>query len=195
MTIRQQVLKLIYPLFSFFKRRTGAAKVLVNKKCILPPVDFYSLEIQLTNGAGFSFENLRGKKVLLVNTASDCGYTSQYKELQQLYEQSNQGLEIIAFPSNDFRDQEKGTDEEIAKFCSLNYNIKFLLARKAHVKSLPGQSPVFFWLTHAESNGWNQQLPTWNFSKYLVNEKGILTHYFDPAVSPLSEIIVAALKK
>ena len=188
-------MKFIYPLFSYFKRKTGATKVLVNPTAILPPVAFYSLKTELTNGSIFPFEKLRGKKVLLVNTASDCGYTSQYKELQQLYDFSKEDLEIIAFPSNDFKEQEKGSDEEIEKFCSTNYHIKFLLARKGHVLELPGQNPVFSWLSQPLSNGWNSQQPAWNFSKYLVNENGILTHYFDPAISPLSDAVIRAVNE
>jgi glutathione peroxidase len=193
MTVSQKILKLIYPLFSFFKGKTGAAKTHVNPGAILPPVPFYSLKTELSNGTIFPFENLRGKKVLLVNTASDCGYTFQYEELQRLYELSKENLEIIAFPSNDFKEQEKGSDEEIARFCSTHFNISFLLARKSHVARMPGQNPVFSWLTSQGENGWNSQVPAWNFSKYLVNENGILTHYFGPALSPVSEVVIRAL--
>ena len=195
MTVRQKLLKLFYPLFIFLKGKTSAAKALVNAEAILPPVPFFSLQTQLTNGKTFHFENLRGKKVLLVNTASDCGYTFQYDELQRLYECSKEELEIIAFPANDFKNQEKASDEEISKFCGTHFNIKFLLAKKSQVTKVPAQNPVFFWLTHKSSNGWNDHQPAWNFSKYLVNEKGILTHYFGPAVSPLSETIIAAVNE
>ena len=154
---------------------------------------FYSLSVQLSNGKEFSFEALRGKKVLLVNTASDCGYTSQYLELQKLYQHSKEELEIIAFPANDFKEQEKGTDEEIAKFCTDNFSIRFLLAKKTRVIKGAQQNPVFQWLTKKENNGWNDQPPSWNFSKYLVNEEGVLTHYFDPGVSPVSEEMISAV--
>ena len=195
MTVRQRILKLVYPLLTFYRRKKGHAKTLRNTHDILPHLPFHGLHVALTNGTTLFFEKLRGKKVLLVNTASDCGYTHQYEELQKLYEHSKEELEIIAFPTNDFKEQEKGSDEEISKFCSVNYNIRFMLAKKSHVLNLPSQNPVFRWLTHKEQNGWNSKLPVWNFSKYLVNEEGILTHYFDPAVSPLSREVLDAVSE
>lgn len=158
-----------------------------------PPVPFHSLSVVLNNGQELSFEKLRGKKVLLVNTASDCGYTPQYAELQKLYEHSKDDLEILAFPANDFKEQEKGDDSEIASFCSLNYGVRFPLAKKSVVKKDVAQHPVFQWLTSRAKNGWNDQPPSWNFAKYLVNEEGVLTHYFEPAVSPLSNDVVQAV--
>ncbi|QEC57665.1 glutathione peroxidase [Flavisolibacter ginsenosidimutans] len=192
MTLRQRILKLVYPLFLLARRNT--AKVhLIQGKPVVPPVSFYSLSVTLNNGKEFSFNNLRGKKVLLVNTASDCGYTPQYAELQKLYQHSKEDLEIIAFPANDFKEQEKGSDEEIAKFCSVNYGVSFPLAKKTMVVKNEAQHPVFRWLTSKEKNGWNDRLPSWNFAKYLVNEEGVLTHCFEPAVSPLSTEIIAAI--
>jgi glutathione peroxidase len=195
MTVRQKILKLLYPLFSFYKRKKGEIKIIRNPGDILPAVSFYNFTVTLTNGNELSFEKLRGKKVLLVNSASDCGYTGQYEELQKLYEHYKEELEIIAFPSNDFKQQEKRSDQEIAKFCRDVYGIKFPVARKSHVLSPTAQNPVFHWLTHKESNGWNDQEPQWNFSKYLVNEDGVLIYYFDPAVSPLGPDMVTALNE
>jgi glutathione peroxidase len=192
MTLRQRILKFVYPLFTWFKKKTGNEKLLKNEETP-PAVPFYSLSTQLNNGKMISFEMFRGKKVLIVNTASDCGYTNQYSELQKLYQHSKQELEIIAFPANDFKEQEKGTDEEIAKFCSINYSIQFPLAKKAVVVKNNQQDPVFQWLTQKEKNGWNDQPPSWNFSKYLINENGLLTHYFDPAISPLSQEVLNAI--
>jgi glutathione peroxidase len=193
MTFRQRILKLLYPLFTLYTRKKQNIKVLENKTGILPPVSFYTLQILLSDGKQFFLENLRGKIVLLVNTASDCGYTAQYEELQQLYQRSGHRLEIIAFPSNDFREQEKENDEEIARFCRINYNIKFLLAKKSVVIKSDEQNAVFKWLTTKELNGWNSRPPRWNFSKYLVNEEGVLINYFDPSVSPLSDDVQKAL--
>ena len=158
-----------------------------------PPVSFYTLSATLNNGKDFSFENLKGKKVLLVNTASDCGYTPQYAELQKLYQHSKEDLEIIAFPANDFKEQEKGSDEEIATFCSVNYGVSFPLTKKAVVVKNERQHPVFNWLTSKEKNGWNDRPPSWNFTKYLVSEEGVLTHCFEPALSPLSTEVVNAV--
>lgn len=157
------------------------------------PLSFYSLSAELNTGEKLLFESLKGKKVLIVNTASNCGYTHQYAELRKLYQYSKEDMAIVAFPSNDFKEQEKGSDEEIARFCKLNYGIDFPLAKKSIVIKSVQQNKVFEWLTHKQLNGWNDQPPTWNFSKYLIDEQGNLTHYFDPAISPLSEEIIKAV--
>jgi len=134
-----------------------------------------------------------GKVALMVNTASDCGYTNQYDDLQKLYQQFNDQLEIIAFPANDFKEQEKGSDNDIAQFCKVNFGVTFPLAKKSVVVKSNEQNNIFKWLTSKSKNGWNEQPPTWNFSKYLINEQGMLTHYFDPSISPLSEEVVEAI--
>ena len=193
MNVRQKILKRIYPLFVVYERLKGRGRKLSQEKSVHSIQPFYSLKAQLINGKEFSFEELRGKKVLLVNTASNCGYTNQYAELQKLYQRSNEDLQIIAFPSNDFKEQEKGSDEEIEKFCSTNFGISFLLAKKSQVIKGSGQNIVFEWLTNKTLNGWNDQQPSWNFAKYLVDEEGNLTYYFDPAVSPLSEEVIRAV--
>jgi glutathione peroxidase len=193
MTLRQRILKRIYPLFLTFKKIRGENKSLSNKAGA-PPVSFYSLSAHLNDGKELQFENLRGKKVLIVNTASNCGYTNQYTELQKLYEHTKNNLLIIGFPSNDFKEQEKGTDEEIAQFCQTNFGVSFPLVKKSSVVKSPDQNKVFQWLTHQQLNGWNEQAPSWNFSKYLIDENGNLTHYFDPAISPLSDEVVKAVQ-
>jgi glutathione peroxidase len=195
MTIRQKILKMVYPLFVFFKSGKGDKRILSNKESVNPPVSFYSLSAQLNNGQELFFEKLRGKKVLIVNTASNCGYTSQYEELQKLYQHSKEDIEIIAFPANDFKEQEKGSDEEIAKFCTTNFNIRFPIAKKSSIRKSSAQNEIFKWLTHEEQNGWNDHQPVWNFSKYLINEEGKLTHYFHPAVSPLGEEMLKAINE
>jgi len=172
----------------------GKNKVLKLHENIVPPISFYSLSTTLNNGLELVFENFKDKKVLIVNTASNCGYTDQYSELQELYELHKESLIILAFPSNDFKQQEKANDEEIAQFCQRNFGVSFPLAKKTRVLKGPKQNKVFAWLTNKEVNGWNEQVPTWNFAKYLINEKGQLTHYFDPAVSPLSEDVVRAVE-
>jgi glutathione peroxidase len=133
--------------------------------------------------------------VLLVNTASACGYTNQYAELQQLWEQYRDRLLVVGFPANDFKEQEKGNDEEIAQFCQLNFGVNFPLSKKTTV--IPGnqQHPVYQWLTDKSRNGWNEQAPGWNFSKYLVDEEGRLLGYFEAGVSPLSETIKELIEK
>lgn len=195
MTIRQQILKMVYPLFTLMRRTTSKEKILYNRQSIAPQEPFYSLPMQLNNGEALSLQTFKGRKVLLVNTASDCGYTAQYAELQKLYQQAKEDLEIIAFPANDFKEQEKGSDEEIAKFCAANFGVSFPLARKSSVLKSANQNPLFSWLSHKTKNGWNDQAPEWNFAKYLVNEKGVLTHYFPPSVSPLSQEVLAAINE
>lgn len=164
-----------------------------NKTNVKPPTSFYSLSTTLNNGKELPFEKLKGKKVLLVNTASNCGYTPQYAELQKLYQHSKDELEIIAFPANDFKEQEKGSDEDIAQFCTVNYGVSFPITKKSTVVKEAAQNPVFTWLTDKTKNGWNDASPTWNFAKYLINEEGVLTHCFDPGVSPLSAEVTKAV--
>jgi glutathione peroxidase len=196
MTVRQKFLKAIYPVFTgYMKLFNKDSRVLSNDNNIRPVESFYDLSVKLNNGQQLQFEELKGKKVLLVNTASDCGFTAQYDDLEKLYEQDNDKLTIIGFPANDFRKQEKGTDEEIARFCKENFNVTFLLAAKNSVVKGPAQQQVFKWLTDKNKNGWNSKQPSWNFSKYLVNEQGVLLNYFDPAVSPLSEEVKTAIDK
>jgi len=195
MTPRQTVLKAIYPLWMSLNKVFGKKlKVLVNKKHIQPLQSFYSLSAQLNNGTLLSFSSLKGKKLLLVNTASDCGYTNQYTDLQKLYEDYQDRLTVIAFPANDFKEQEKGSDEEIRNFCKINFGVTFPIALKGPVKG-NSQQRVFQWLKDKTKNGWNNQLPSWNFSKYLVNEEGVLMNYFDPAISPLSEEVKKAIEQ
>jgi glutathione peroxidase len=195
MTYRQKVLKAVYPAFMWLNRATGKnSKVKSNDKAAASPQSLYSLSAQLNNGTELRFESLKGKKVLIVNTASNCGYTNQYEALEELYVKYKDKLVIIGFPANDFKEQEKGTDEEIAEFCKLNYGVQFPLAKKSTVIRGDQQNEVFKWLTDKSRNGWNDQQPTWNFSKYLVDEKGALIKYFDPAISPMSDEVVKAIE-
>jgi glutathione peroxidase len=194
MTARQTVLKLIYPILMIFNKLVGAkAKILTNKKNIQPHQSLYNLSVPLNNGTILLLNSLRGKKLLLVNTASDCGYTNQYSDLQKLYETYPNKLIVIAFPANDFKRQEKGSDEEIKEFCKKNYGVTFPIALKSTVIKGNRQQKVFQWLTDKTKNGWNDRQPSWNFSKYLINEEGVLTNYFDAAVSPLSEEVKKAI--
>ena len=191
MTARQRILKLVYPLWIAITKLTGRnTKILANTKNMQPGQSIYDLNVQLNNGNSLPLQTYKGKKLMLVNTASNCGYTNQYEDLQKLYQQFSNNLEIIAFPANDFKEQEKGNDEEIAQFCKVNFGVTFPLAKKSVVVKSEAQNDIFKWLTNKNKNGWNDQPPSWNFSKYLLNEKGELTHYFDPSVSPLSEEVL-----
>lgn len=192
MTIRQKILKAIYPVFMWVSGKQ--AKQLGNKHA-KASVSFYSLKAMANNGTEYNFTQLKGKKVLLVNTASDCGFTGQYDELQQLHEKFQNKLIILGFPANDFKAQEKGTDEDIAQFCKINFGVTFSLMKKSSVIKGAEQNTIFKWLSDSIQNGWNNKQPSWNFSKYLINEQGELINYFDPAVSPLSKELVNAIEQ
>jgi glutathione peroxidase len=194
MTVKQRLLKIVYPLWIAFTKLMGRnTKVFTNSKNVQPAESIYSLQVPLSNGNTLPLEAYKGKKIMLVNTASNCGYTNQYDDLQKLYQQFNNQLEIIAFPANDFKEQEKGTDSDIAQFCKINFGVTFPLAKKSVVVKSNDQNSIFKWLTNKTKNGWNEKAPSWNFSKYLINEQGMLTHYFDPSISPLSEAVVKAI--
>ena len=131
---------------------------------------------------------------MLVNTASNCGYTDQYEALQKLYEEHKGNLVIIGFPANDFKEQEKGSDEEIAQFCRMNFGVSFPLMKKSVVIKKTEQNEIFKWLSDSVMNGWNNKPPSWNFCKYIVNEEGVLTNYFGASISPLSKDVLSAIK-
>lgn len=156
------------------------------------PVDFYNLSYKRLSGEVIKFDQFKGKKVLIVNTASKCGYTGQYEKLQQLYEKYSNRLVIIGFPSNDFGAQEPGSNEEIALFCKENYGVSFIMMEKSSVKGKEKNS-VFQWLTSASKNGWNNTEPSWNFWKYLVDEHGNLIAFFPSKVDPMSKEITDKL--
>jgi glutathione peroxidase len=194
MTFKQWVLRTFYPVLmkagKLFGIKGGIEK---NIHHVRPVTSIYTLAAIANDGTEISFSEFKGKSILLVNTASACGYTGQLNELERLHEQHKDKLVIIGFPSNDFKEQEKGSDEEIASFCKTNFGIRFMLVKKSQVVKGEKQHPVYKWLTDKDENGWNDKSPEWNFSKYLVNEQGELTHYFGPAVSPLSEDVIRCL--
>jgi glutathione peroxidase len=195
MKFRRNLLKILYPVLMWASGLLGIRNASTkNINMTTPKESFFALTFSLNDGTTLNFADLKGKKVLLVNTASNCGYTNQYEALQQLHEQYGSELIVIGFPANDFKEQEKGTDEQIASFCKLNYGVTFPLAKKSSVIGTE-QNEVFRWLTDKTKNGWNEQQPTWNFSKYLVSEEGVLLNYFDPGVSPMSKEVIAAINK
>jgi glutathione peroxidase len=194
MTLRQKILKAVYPITMWL---TGKASKNSNAadKLVTPPSSIYELTATLNNGELFKMDQVRGKRFMIVNTASDCGYTGQYDGLEKLYRQYKDKLVILAFPANDFKAQEKGTDEDIASFCKLNYGISFPLMKKSVVVKQPGQNEVFAWLTHKDLNGWNDAAPAWNFSKYIIDEEGRLVQFFGPSVEPTSPEVVHLITK
>lgn len=153
---------------------------------------FYKFKIKAIDGTEINFSKFKGKKVLIVNTASECGYTPQYKELQTLHETYGSKVTILGFPCNDFGGQEPGTATEIKSFCQKNYGVSFQLFEKVAVKG-NNISPLYLWLTTKNQNGWNDQAPSWNFCKYLINENGELVKFFPSAVSPTSNEVIEAI--
>lgn len=164
-------------------------RIYKNDNQIRAPETIYTLSAPLNTGEEISFVRYRGKKLLIVNLASQCGYTPQYRELETLL-QKNKDLVILGFPSNNFGGQEPGTDADIAAFCRINFNVSFPLFQKNDVTGKSKQ-PVYEWLTNKDKNGWNDLEPRWNFYKYLIDENGNLLNVFSSAVSPLDIKIVA----
>lgn len=195
MTWRQSLLKTLYPLIMLKGKVFGNKNdIKLNPGKAVPATSFYDLQAVKNNGDTLPFSTLKGKKVLIVNTASDCGFTGQYEELEKLHQQYGNQLVILGFPANDFKEQEKQSDTAIAEFCKINYGVSFPLMQKSSVVNGPAQHPVYQWLSHASSNGWNNQPPVWNFSKYLVDEQGVLQAFYTQMVSPLSPAVTDRLK-
>ena len=195
MTLRQKFLQIVYPVMMWVTQRTDTNTASLANVSADPLIPLYSLPATLTNGSQLDLNSYRGKKILLVNTASDCGYTPQFDGLEELYQQFKESLVVLAFPANDFKEQEKGADENIAAFCKINFGVTFPLMKKSQVIKGAGQNEIFEWLTSKDKNGWNDQAPTWNFCKYLLNENGRLTHFFASSVDPLSSEVINAVKK
>lgn len=184
LTIRQRFLKLIYPILITFESKHSAKGLkLVNTKKINPLVSFHSLTGIANNGKQISMNDFKGKKIILVNVASNCGFTNQYEDLEKLYKENQNSLIILGFPANDFNEQEIGTDEQIERFCKINFGVTFPLFKKQSVLK-PNQNAIYQWLTDKNKNGWNEQEPSWNFCKYLIDENGILQSFSGSAIEP-----------
>jgi glutathione peroxidase len=182
MNIFRKIINLTYPVRMKLSKITGMGiHILENKNSVAAPEDFYKLKAILNNGEEISFAQFKGKKVLIVNLASQCGFTPQYNELEKLYRENT--IEILGFPSNNFGDQEPGSDDEIFNFCKINYGVTFPLFKKNDVKGTNKQQ-VFKWLTDKGKNGWNDQEPKWNFYKFLIDERGNLSKIFSSSVVP-----------
>jgi glutathione peroxidase len=125
----------------------------------------------------------KGKKVVILNVASKCGFTPQYADWEKFYKENSSKVVVLGFPANEFGSQESGTNSEIATFCQKNYGVSFPMFEKIVVKG-ESKHPLYKWLSSKDLNGWNDQEPSWNFCKYLVNENGELTHFFKSGVKP-----------
>ncbi len=154
---------------------------------------FHEFVVEDLSGKEFAFDQLKGKKVLVVNTASKCGFTPQYAKLQELYDQyKDKGLVIIGFPANNFAKQEPGTNDEIQEFCSINYGVTFPMMSKVSVKG-DDMHPVYQWLTMKEKNGKSDSKVKWNFQKYLIDENGELLAHFSSKTKPFDSKILELL--
>ena len=151
----------------------------------------HQFTVEALEGESFDFSTLKGKKIMVVNTASKCGLTPQYKDLQALYEEyGSDKFVIVGFPANNFMSQEPGSNEEIAAFCERNYGVTFPMMAKIDVKG-KDIHPVYAFLTQNEKNGVMDSKVSWNFQKYLVNEEGVVEKVISPRTSPKDEEIIA----
>lgn len=148
---------------------------------------------KLGDGSDLDLSQYKGKKVILLNVASECGFTPQYADWQKFYEASGEKIVVIGIPSNEFGGQEPGSNQDISTFCQKNYGVTFPMAGKAVVKG-EGKHPLYQWLTTKSLNGWNDKEPGWNFCKYVINEKGQLTHFFGSKILPTDPEFMAAVK-
>lgn len=158
------------------------------------PKTIYDFKVESLEGGTIDFSKFKGKKILIVNTASKCGFTPQYEGLENLYVANKGKLVIVGFPANNFMFQEPGNNEKIAEFCKKNYGVSFPMAAKISVKGRD-QAPIYQWLTSKEYNGFEDTNVKWNFQKYLINEEGKLVAVFYSSTKPESEEILNALKK
>lgn len=151
--------------------------------------NLYSFTVQDIDGNEYPMSQLKGKKVMIVNVASKCGFTPQYKGLEKLYRKyKDKGFVIIGFPANNFAHQEPGSNKEIKSFCSLNYDVTFPMMAKISVKGRD-KAPVYQWLTTKKYNGKMHSTVKWNFQKYLINTEGELEQMLNPWVKPESKKI------
>ena len=155
----------------------------------------YQFKVKDINGKTFDFATLKGKKIMVVNTASKCGLTPQYEELEALYTKyKSKNFVIVGFPANDFMSQEPGSDQEIAQFCKLNYGVSFPMMSKISVKG-KDMDPVYQFLTQKAKNGKEDSKVEWNFQKYLIDENGHLVRVVSPRILPNDQSIVAWIEK
>ncbi|MBE8723220.1 glutathione peroxidase [Sphingobacterium pedocola] len=158
---------------------------------VIPPTSIYDFSFTSMDGEKISLSDFKGKKILIVNTASKCGFTKQYKELQELHTLYGEEVVIIGFPANNFGNQEAGTNAEIQSFCEKNFGVTFLLSEKVEVKG-DGINPLFKYLNEQVNPDFTGDIK-WNFEKYLIDEKGVLIHRYRSAVTPLDKSIVSKL--
>jgi glutathione peroxidase len=160
---------------------------------IPPSALFYNMKAVTLQGDIVSMADFKGKNIIILNVASKCGYTPQYANWQKYYDANKEHTVVLGFPCNQFLGQEPGNAVEIASFCEKNYGVTFPIFEKTDVKG-DTQGEIYQWLTDPNKNGWNSDVPSWNFCKYFINKEGKLTHFFGPKIKPDSPEFVAAIK-
>jgi len=155
-------------------------------------MNIYDFSVPALEGGTIDFNDYKGKKILIVNTASECGYTPQYKQLEELNEEMGGEVIIVGFPANNFGGQEPGSNEQIAAFCEKNYGVSFPMAAKVSVKG-SDQHELFKWLTTEENEDFTGEI-NWNFEKFLIDEDGNLIHRYRSGATPMDEAILSALE-
>ena len=184
------VVAIVFCAFSCGFKKVSSRPGTVNNP---PEGSIYDFKMVSLTGDTIDFATYKGKKLLLVNTASECGYTPQYKDLQKLHKQYGDKVTILGFPANNFGGQEPGSDKEIAEFCQINYGVTFQMFSKISVKG-DDMHPLYQWLSDSDKNGWNNESPNWNFCKYLVDEKGQLVKFYASAINPMSEELLKDIR-
>jgi glutathione peroxidase len=167
-------------------------KIILAASVFIFATSIYDFKVPSLDGGTIDFSKYKGKKILVVNTASECGYTPQYADLQKLYDEHKSTLVIVGFPANNFGGQEPGSNAEIKEFCKKNYGVSFPMAGKVSVKG-DDIHPLFKWLTSKDENGVMDAEIKWNFTKFLLDEKGKLVAVFPSKVNPTSEEITKHL--
>ncbi len=172
---------------------TIATLIMLSSFTLAGDPTIHSFKVKSIEGGIIDFSKFKGKKILVVNTASKCGYTPQYEALEKVYETYKDKLVIVGFPANNFGGQEPGADEEIQEFCKARFGVKFPLASKISVKG-DDTAPIYKWLTSKAENGVLDATIGWNFNKFLLDENGKMIAYFPSKVTPDSEEILKYLK-
>ncbi len=175
------------------QKQDGIESQAVISDQMLMEKSFYDFKMKDIDGNEVDFNQYKGKKVLLVNVASKCGYTPQYADLQELNEKYGEKVVILGFPANNFGGQEPGTNEDIKQFCTENYGVTFQMFDKVSVKGID-KHPLFRWLSDKDLNGWNDKEPSWNFCKYFIDENGELKEFFASSVSPMDKEIIKLIE-
>lgn len=176
-------------IFSFF---SCAAKKNSTAVYTADTPSIHGFKVEAIDGSQIDFAQFKGKKILIVNTASECGFTSQYKDLETLYQTYKDKLVVIGFPANNFGGQEPGTNTEIQSFCTKKFDVHFPMAAKISVKG-DNIAPIYKWLTSKSLNGIMDETVTWNFNKFLLDENGHLLDKFGSMVNPMSDKITRRL--